>query len=271
MDAIIQENKALILSTLYMVFGLMAAGYSIFYSSAVVYKSDIRKVSNALNETNKELEQKIKEVEKKDEKEIVGIRYLPTFLARINEIAHNNEVIIRKLSPDQELALKFTLEFIADYPTFIRFTSELESLDITLDDIQLHPYDSGKTPPLHAISFSIIPRNDAKELTGDRLEKLKKWVLQQDKRNPFQRFAYDMTRKRISPVIDLTWIYKLGGLGQSTDGKPYASINRQNYYLGDKLDGREIERIESDRVFLKKTTRDGTIRYMLTFRKTKKD
>lgn len=284
MDAWIRENQTLVLSTLYMLLGLMAAGYSVLYSRTVAYRADMQVALQTIQASNKEMKTKLgdwvaknkekdKEAKKMEdaEKNDVGIQYLPIFLSRINEIAHNNEVIIRRLSPDQAEQMKFVLEFITDYPTFIRFTSELESLDITLDDIQLHPYDATKLPPLHAISFSLIPRNDARQLSGQRLEELKQWILEKDKRNPFQRFAYDVSRKRISPVIELTWIYKLGGLGTTPEGKPYANINRRNYMVGDELDGRIIERIDDDRVFLKKTNRDGTVRYMLTFRRVNSD
>ncbi len=271
MDAWVHKHQTLILSTLYMLFSVLLAGYAIPYSSKSVYMRDLSMVSGQAQTINAELKKKIALTQEKGKNVEAGIRYPPIFLARINEIAHNNEVIIRKLSPDKEGTLsKFNLDFIADYATFVRFTSELESLDILLDNVQVHPYDLNKTPPLHSISFSLIPQNNAEPIAGQRLDELKKWVFAKDKRDPFQRFAYDTSKKVVNPSIDLTWVYKLEGLGLIPGTGPYANINRKSYRIGDDLNGREIIRIGNDRVYLQKKGRDGVTDYVLAFRKVNK-
>ncbi|MBF8271230.1 MAG: hypothetical protein HW380_335 [Magnetococcales bacterium] len=272
MEAWIHKHQALILSTLYMLFSLLAAGYSVSYSSKVAYIADLSAVSGRIQTANTEMQNKIDASKKTQEANVeTGIRYLPLFLARINEIAHNNEVVIRKLSPDKEgTLLKFDLDFTADYSTFVRFTAELESLDILLDNIQVHPYDASKTPPVHAITFSLIPQNNAEPISGQRLENLKKWVYAKDKRDPFQRFAYDTTRKVVNPAVDLTWIYKLEGIGLTPEKKPYANVNRKNYQVGDSLDGRTITKIDEAKINLEKRDRDGVTEYTLGFRKNEK-
>ena len=271
MDAFIRGNQTLIFSTLYMLFSLLVAGYSIFYSRMETYGLDLRVATDSIQSSNPILARKVASLSKKEKVEDVGIRYLPTFLARINEIAHNNLVIIRDLFPDKSgTLLKFSLKFVSNYTTFLRFTSELESLDILLDDIQVHPYDTTGETPLHAISFTLIPQNNADPISGKRLNELKENVQAKNKRNPFQRLDYDRTRKVVRPAIDLTWIYKLEGLGTTKENKPYANINRRHYQIGDKLDGRVIDRIDNSQVYLKKETRDGVTNYMLKFRKANK-
>ncbi|MBF0145952.1 MAG: hypothetical protein HQL84_08595 [Magnetococcales bacterium] len=273
MDAWVRKHQILILSSLYLVFSLLAAGYSVLYSTKKVYLDDLSVMSVRAQAVNEEMKKKIVASKKKEKQdnEGIGIRYLPIFLARINEIAHNNDVIIRRFSPDKEgILLKFDLDFTADYATFIRFTAELESLDILLDNIQVHPYDASKTPPLHAISFSLIPQNNAEPISGQRLDELKKMVSAENRRDPFQRFAYDASRKVVNPSIDLTWIYKLEGLGVMEDDQPYASINRKRFRVGDDLDGRTITSIGEDRVYLTKKDRNGVTEYELGFRKSDK-
>lgn len=276
MDAFIQKYQPLIVSTFYLIFGLVLAGYSVFYSRLEVYSHDLSKAREeirSLNQDYKKRDEARLEASKKDEKASdVGIRYLPTFLDRINKIAHQNAVIIRKLTPARDNPLKFNLEFITDYFTFIHFSFGLESLDIILDDIQIHVYDPSKVPPLHAISFSLIPRNDAQPLgESERMAVLKTQVDMKEKRNPFQRLVG--LREPGSgplPTIDLTWLYKLGGLGLMPDRQPYATIDQRNYLVGEKLDGRVITEIGKDRLYLEKVTPEGKARFLLTFRKRKK-
>jgi hypothetical protein len=284
MEQFIQENRTLIFSTLYMVFGLMAAGYALFYSRLDAQMADLKMASQQLTERKTTLSKKLAEIKaaeleqekaktETEEKITGGINYLPHFLMRINQIAKLNNVIIRTLTPDTDdnSVLRFRMEVITDYYTFIRFTFQLESLDIYLDDLAIHSYDQIQTPPLHAIQFTLIPRNDAQPLSDTRLEELGQWITQKNRRNPFQRFAFDPNRAKARPVIDLTWIHKLGGIGLSQDGKPYATIDQRPYREGDLLsEERRIEKIEADHVVLFKETPDGKIQYVLKFRRSAK-
>jgi hypothetical protein len=267
MDEFINKYRRFLISSIFMLAGVLTAGYSVHYSKLQAYFSDLKVANSRLQSESYKLKKEMKKIGGGADKKATGISYSPTFLQNINEIARNNEVIIHRLLPDSEQQLKFSLEIITDYYTFIVFISELESLDTILDDIQVHPYDSSVNPPLHAISFSIIPRNDAKPMAGKRVARLKTEVSKINKRNPFQRFAFDSKRRKVSPVIDLTWVYKLGGLGISQNGQPYATINHQNYQIGDEMDGRKVTKISSDKVYLEKKNKRGTARFTLSFRK----
>lgn len=277
MEQFLQDNRSLVVSTLFMVMGLMAAGYSIFYTRTEAMIADIQVATSNIQGKTQAIQGRIAEIQalnaaqsKEDVVEEIrgSIKYPPNFLFRINEIAHNNDVIIRSLEPTTIGGLKFNMEVITDYFTFIRFTSQLESLDIVLDDLRVEHFDERKTPPLHFITFSLIPRNDAEPLSSKRIEMLKQWVAQRDRRNPFQRFAFDPNRAKARPVVDLTPLYKLSGIGRTPDGQRYATINNANYHEGDALDGRIITKIEPSHILLEKDGKEGIDKFILKFRRS---
>ena len=133
----------------------------------------------------------------------------------INRIAQDTDVIIRELLPVQAKGvgagneLKFKLSVTTDYLTFLRFAARLESLNVGINDLQVRPFDPTKTPALHAIAFSITPRDDGKPLESARIVRIREQVAAKNKRNPFQRFAYSTSEPTPTPWIDLTWIYRL--------------------------------------------------------------
>ena len=267
-----ERHKGFVLSSIYLTTCLLLAGYSIMYSSRQTWiihsQGAIREFSNE----NSAIAKKLRDFEKaRTEKntEVAGIRSLPEFLKRINNIARETKVIIQKLTPDPDKALRFNLQIIEDYYDFIKFSAKLESLNVTIHDIEIHPYDLGKQPPLHVISFSLTPRADAEPLSSVRISNLLSRVKQKNRRNPFQRFAYNAKDNLVRPEIDLTWVYKLSGIGRVGD-KRYVTINSQDYNAGDEFNGMVIKKIESRRVYLEKVTPNGIEKYQLKFRRVKK-
>ena len=267
-----ERHKGFVLSSIYLTACLLLAGYSIMYSSRQTWiihsQGAIREFSNE----NSAIAKKLRDFEKaRTEKntEVAGIRSLPEFLKRINNIARETKVIIQKLTPDPDKALRFNLQIIEDYYDFIKFSAKLESLNVTIHDIEIHPYDLGKQPPLHVISFSLTPRADAEPLSSVRISNLASRVKRKNRRNPFQRFAYNAKDKLVSPEIDLTWVYKLSGIGRIGD-KRYVTINSRDYNTGDKFNGMVIKKIESKRVYLEKVTPNGIEKYQLKFRRVRK-
>ena len=271
MEAFFQQYRNFLLSVLYVTAALLVAGYVTMYSAR---SADIGKViaaNNVYAAENKALHDilnKKKESLKQDGGGQTAINSLPAFLERINNIAKQTEVIIRKLTPDKTSKYRFTLEIIDDYFKFIKFSSMLESLNVSIHDIQVHPYDMSKTPPLHAISFSLTPRADAEPLSSSRLDDLWVKVDMMNKRNPFQRFAYNKNQQKILQEIDLTWVNKLSGIGKVGDNR-YATIDGKDYNIDDKVDGMKIIGIDADRVFLTKETPNGIEKYQLKFRTIK--
>lgn len=249
-----------------MLSGLFAVGYSEFYSPYDIYGTDAVKKSSLLKREIKNIEEKGKLRNIENQKAEKGIHFLPDFLGRINEIAHQQQVIINRLSPEKEDSLKFKLEMTSEYRTFIKFIAQLESLNVIIDDIQLHPYDARKVTPVHAISFTIIPRNDAEPLSAERQKKLQELVAKPGQRNPFQRLAPGI----VDHLVDLTWVVKLSGIGVASDGKRYATIDNSSYRAGDKLEGRVITEITESKVFMEKIDDAGVTRFVLSSREKKK-
>lgn len=272
LSAFYGRHKGFVLSLFYLTACLLLAGYSIMYSSRQAWISHSNGAIQAFNKENRDFAatlKKIKETLTKKDSDAVGIRSLPAFLKRINNIARETKVIIQKLTPDPDNTLRFNLQIIEDYYDFIKFSAKLESLNVNIHDIQVHPYDLGKQPPLHAISFSLTPRADAEPLTSDRISRLASRVQQKNKRNPFQRFAFNAKAKRVRPEIDLTWVYKLSGIGR-IGNKRYVTINSQDFNVGEDFEGMVIKKIDSNRVFLEKETDHGIEKYQLKFRRVKK-
>ncbi|MGB0712905.1 MAG: hypothetical protein ACPGUC_05030 [Gammaproteobacteria bacterium] len=273
MDQFIRHNRDLLISTLYLLIGLFAFGYVNLYQPAKIGFLDISIVNSEARKESDALKKQVAKAVKdaKDVKEDVarGVRQMPDFLRRINAIANAHNVIIRRLVPTTESRFKFKIDIVTDYWTFLRFTSDLESLNTVVHNLEVHPYNPDPERPEHLISFSITPRNDAEPLSGARLDALREDV-RKKVRNPFQRFAYDKSRREVRAEIELTWIHKLTGIGQTAAG-PQATIDNRDFRVGDTLLGKRITEIRSDRVYLVSDRPvDGVInKYVLKFRGNK--
>ncbi len=267
MNSFVIQYRSFLLSTLVLVLGIVAMGYAALYRNLTNNIDELRTARASLTVENQLLEKRQKTIQtvKKSEATGSGISTMPVFLKRINTIASSNEVIVRQLTPTKESRFKFNMEIHTDYFTFLRFLAALESLNTVINDLEVRPYDSSKVPPIHVIKFSITPRNDAEPLSSERLSQLLDDVQRSNKRNPFQRFAFDASHSKPQAVIDLTWIYPLTGIGKRED-RYYATINRRDYSVGDVLDNRVVTRINADRLYLEKVTRDGVQEYVLRFR-----
>ena len=266
MDAFVRNNLSLVLSTLYLLVCCAVAAYATLYIPKAAAIADLRIANRLVITENTELQKWLKSQKKVDEKIQARINSIPAFLQNINALANTTKVIIRKLVPDSHNKLKFYLEMFADYYTFLRFISQLESLNVTIHDLEVRPYNDTKTPPVHLIKFTITPTDDAAPMSSSRLRLLARQVSQKNKRNPFQRYA-----ARTGPAkacIDQTWVYKLTGIG-TINGKPIATIGSVDYREGDAVDDMTIRRIKGDRVELRKKTENGTECHILKFRQKK--
>ena len=155
----------------------------------------------------------------------------------------------------------------SDYFTFVKFISRLESLNVTIHDLEVRPYNDTRTPPVHLIKFAITPTDDAAPMSSSRLRVLANQASQKNKRNPFQRFA-----ARTGPAkacIDQTWVFKLSGVG-TINNTAVATISSVDYKVGDKIADMTIRSIRAGRVELEKKTENGTECHILKFRQKKK-
>jgi hypothetical protein len=270
-----QQYRNVIGALAYLAIGCLVAFYAFHAAPRAVMKADVARLKQILELENQTLAalKKAEEAKKSpsdaDER---GIKSLPAFLKHINRISQDTNVIIRELVPSTGSgaraggALKFKLSITTDYLTFLRFAAQLESLNVGINDLQVRPYDPTKTPVEHAIAFSITPRDDGKPLESRRIGTIQEKVAAKNKRNPFQRFAYNEAVTKPSPWIDLTWIHRLSGIGR-IGGERLATINSRDYSVGDGLDDMTVAEIRNDRVMLKKESKDGEQIYVLGFRK----
>lgn len=269
------QYRNVIGAMLFLALGVLVAAQAVYLGPRQVMKADLAELKQILEQENRVLAELKKAEDAKaspsgeDER---GIKSLPAFLKHINRISQDTNVIIRELVPSNAGggvaggALKFKLSIITDYLTFLRFAAELESLNVGINDLQVRPYDPTKTPVEHAIAFSITPRDDAKPLESARIVTIRDKVAAKNKRNPFQRFAYNKSEPKPSPWIDLTWIHRLSGIGR-VGGERIATIDSRDYAVGDPLNDMTISEIRNDRVMLKKESKDGEQIYVLGFRR----
>ena len=274
MNDFLARHQRLLASTAYLVAGLLAAVWSLSLDPMLAWNSHLAGATQTIERENKAIEEKQKKqlaqlaVERAGKGPGTVISSLPDFLRHINSVANTSGVKIRKLTPDETNKLRYTLEIVEDYERFLKFASRLESLNVSIHDIAVHPYDLRGSPPRHAIAFSLTPRDNAKPLEAPRLDELKGEVAKTDKRNPFQRFTTGAGKGRAVPEIDLTWIYRMTGIGRVGQTR-YATIDSKDYKEGDEMEGMTITKIDSEIVRLTKTTATGTEKYQLKFRRGK--
>lgn len=269
LNAFFEDHRRFVLSTLFLTVALLFAGYMILYVPRQVWIGHLNAGIAKYQAENKKMQSEFDARKRSSEQESNPnqIKSLPDFLSRINKVANETGVIIQKLTPDEGKRLRFTIQIIDTYFKFIRFSSILESLNVRIHDIQVHPYNLVKNPPQHVITFSLTPRNDAQELSGERLSDLKRRVAEKDQRNPFQRFvSFD---RKVEAIIDLTWVYRLTGIGRIGQRR-FATIDSKDYSVDEEMAGMKITHVDTDRVRLEKVGPNGIEKYQLKFRKLKK-
>jgi hypothetical protein len=266
MDAFIRQHLSLVLSTLYLLIGFCAAGYVGLYLPAVASRADLLKAKAYFAKENASLKKNKNSYIKLNDKTKKRGNSIPNFLRRINKLANDHKVIIRKLVPDKKDNLKFTIEMFGNYYLFTEFAGSLEGLNVTVHDLEVRPYDATKSPPVHFIKFSITPRNDAEPLTMARIDTLSALTRQKNKRNPFQRFAARTGRS----CVDQTWVHTLSGIG-TINNKKVATIDSVDYSVGEMVQtlGMKIVSIDASRVEFVKEASTGKECHILKFRQKK--
>ena len=268
MDAFVRKYQGFIVSLFFALGGIAALVYSAVISPAQVVQADMAQLVTIIQAENTNLSTIKKKAEDKEKTgNDRGIEKLPDFLRHINAIANATSVYVDELEPSQSGDIKFTIKLKTDFRTFIKFIQQLESLDVTINDMQIHPYDpTKKEMPVHFITFTITPRHNADEIHGDRITALQSAIAAKELRNPFQRFAYDPNKKAAVMKIDLTWEYKLSGIGQIGTSR-IATIDSKDYSIGEFLGGdKKIDAVEADHVELSRPNGNVVDQYILKFR-----
>jgi len=267
----LKENfKEYIIDILSLVFLTIASIYlyfNVYYNPLIKYNKTIETLSsNYFKEEifySKQLNVVVENKEETNE-----LNTIPKLLNRINNTCKAPNVIIRTLEPKDKNPFAFELKFISNYFDFLKVLSEFEKLNIVIHKIDIKPYEIKKNNSKHIITLDIEAINGGERLSQKDVAFLNDELNKKKKRDPFQRFAN--VGKNIKRLVDLTWLYKLSGIGK-VDGKYVATIDHRIYYEKSKFKGMKITKISASGVRLKKNTSNGTINYILNFRLKEKE
>jgi len=270
----IKDSTNEILSGLGVFFSLIFMVLKIYYYPMIEYKEKLDKLSSYYAEEKGKLEtlKKQKELERRTDKKVetAEISTIPNFLKSINKTCKAPKVIIRTLIPDGSNPFQFELKFISTYFDFLNVLSQFEKLNINILNITVQPYIIDKDNPKHLITLSIVAIGTGEKLSDKYVAFLDDELAKEGKRNPFQRFAKTPKGIVITQIIDLTYLYKLTGIG-IIGGKNVATINTKQYSKNDIFETTKIiKEIRSDSVLLTEDTKNGIMKFIIRFRNLKK-
>ena len=236
---------------------------NVYYNPLIQYNDTIKVLSSKYFKEeilyNKQLQTKEKIIETKED----NFSTIPKLLNRINNTCKAPNVIIRTLKPHANNPFAFELKFISNYFDFLKVLSEFEKLNIIINKIDIKPYEIKKINSKHIITLDIQAINGGEKISKEDVLFLNEELSKNSKRDPFQRFA--KVGQTIKRLVDLTWMYKLSGIGK-IDGKYVATIDHRIYYKGSNFNGMKIINITPKGIRLKKKTSNGTVNYILGFR-----
>ena len=244
---------------------VLAAAFFFYYTigrnadrTAKYFQNLVKKTESQIAKIKPKIAKPVEKSPVKD-KDLKIISDVPTFLEMLNKKLTISGLTLDtiKKSNDND----YTYEFItyAPFDRLLHFLYSTEQSNLAIQDLDIHPYS--ETSQLINIKLRLIKdkmaQDDLKQF-HDFQKKFPKSI-----RDPFQKAVLISTRKQAGEqVINLTWKYKLTGIG--FDKERYATIDHNTYYVGDPFHGMRIDRIQSDRVHL--ISADGKIKYIVAFR-----
>lgn len=268
----IKEYKNYIIDTLSFIALICAMVFAFNHA----YKNPIKDYNKLINSMSLQykndeikLYAKLKEGEEEEKQSTeIELDIIPALLQRINDTCKAPDVIIRKLDPIKDNPFAFTLEFVSNYFDFINVLSEFEKLNILIHTIDVQPYKIKDNKQMHIVTLNIEAIDGGDKLPLEKIAKIEKEINKEKKRDPFQRFAKLGTN--IQRLIDLTWMYKLSGIGK-IDGKFVATIDRKVYFENEIFHTMRIIEITNKSVYLQEITKNGVTNFVLNFRTTAKE
>jgi len=266
-----EEFKEYILDVLSIIILILAAIFlfnKAYYEPLLKYNETIDTLSSKYHNKEVLFYNKLNKKEEIIEKEEATLDTIPKLLTRINNTCKAPEVIIRTLIPDVNNPFAFELRFISNYFDFLTVLSEFEKLNININKIDIKPYEIKKNNSKHIITLNIEAIDGGEKLSSGDIKFLEYELNKKRKRDPFQRFA--KIGKNIKRLVDLTWMYKLSGVGK-INGKFTATIDHRIYYKGSVFNDMKITNIDSSGVNLEKTTKNGKVYYIMNFRNKAKE
>jgi len=183
-----------------------------------------------------------------------SLSQVPTLLQKINQESIACGLELSTIEKINETTYK--LSCFAPFYRLVNFLQRIEDSNLAVQDMDILPFSErqNRIQMVLAVTKDRMSENNLQVLAN-----LKDQADQQF-RNPFQKDVGVQETKRAPDVIDLTWKFKLTGIG--FDRARYANINHKNYYVGDEFSGMRIVHIENDRVDLAANSQ----KYMISFR-----
>ena len=181
--------------------------------------------------------------------EIVHFATATDVFKRLQAIATRNGVTIESAASNGEEPTDVRVSLFGDFAAINRFVHSTEALDLTLENFSLaladpsgrsaridahldlaRPGDTRATPPKQII-WSL---GNLKEMSGN---------------DPFARDKRGAKRMAGDELRDLTWAYRLSGLSKIS-GVYFATIDNQDFSIGETVDNMTITKIDNSGVFL---------------------
>lgn len=227
-------------------------------ASAAVVRSHLDRDAQHAQKKLKEAALKIE-----DEANAPRLTSTPVFIDRIGNLAGEHGAPIQSIRPHPEKPDHFQVELRARYHDFEGFIAALEQLDVDLVAFDAEITDRTEEDPAALFRIELLPNNDARQLDIPRMASIREEMSRPQRRNPFQRIGENVDGD--GNRIDLSDILALSGIAELGDLR-IATIDGQDYMVGDRISGREVTRIAEDRVLLRRDDPNSPELYVLRFR-----
>lgn len=211
------------------------------------------------------IQQRLKQAALKieDEANVPRLTSTPVFIDRIGQLAGEHGAPVQSIKPHPDKPDHFQVELRTRYHDFEGFIAALEQLDVELVAFDAEITDRTEEDPAAIFRIELLPNNNARQLDIPRLADIRQRMALPHRRNPFQRIGTesgaDGNRIDLSDILVLSGIATLGDLR-------IATIDRQDYAVGDRISGREITRIDEDRVLMRRDDPASPELFILRFR-----
>jgi len=229
-----------------------------YYNPVTAYQKSILNLSKHYASQKKELDIKIKNLNKNKKENSNLLNSVPKTLVALNNTCKISNVVIRQIIPFKDNPFKFTLKFETTYFKFLKILSELEKLNIVMENIALDEYETTLDNPQKAITLIVKVIGDVEnkeKLTSETLDNI---ITHNSSKNPFQTNILDENNVVVR-AINLTYIHTLSSVG-IYDTPPSATIDNHVYKVGDNfLDKGVIVKIEKGKVHISKELDGGGV------------
>ncbi|MFH1491194.1 MAG: hypothetical protein ABII06_19985 [Pseudomonadota bacterium] len=229
-----------------------------FQSLAKEAESERQALDQAKNRLKKD-----KPPEKGKEKEVATdsvsikgpISDVPMFLQKINKESLSSGMELINIEKVDNTT--YRLRAYAPFYRLVNFLFKIEQANLAVGGMDIKPFSAQKDRIY--LTLKVIG-DEMSEKNQNVLEAFQK-AYGNPFRNPFQRDPGANQSTALPDVIDLTYKFKLSGIGLDARGK-YAMIDHKNYHKDQTFNDMTVVAIQKDRVELKA----GSQNYVIGFR-----